>query len=276
MVTIYEKSDSPAVREGDQPSIERRYQVLDITDETAALAALASFAPTSDDGLVRQSIALDPVGYDFWEGVVKYGIRKRPETNESTYAFDTTGATAKITHSLETVAAYAPGNLASSSGGIAVPGITPDFQGAIGFDGNTIQGCTKTIPTFQWTETHYKPLTFVNSSYRLTLANLTGTVNSGDFRDFSAGEVLFLGASGTMRGSEDWELQYKFVASPNVDELTLGGIGNIAKDGWDYLWVLYEDATDENTLVRVPKAVYIERIYERKDFVNLAIGTAAL
>jgi hypothetical protein len=85
--------------------------------------------------------------------------------------------------------------------------------------------------------------------------------------------VLFLGASGSKRGEEDWEITFRFAASPNVTDLTVGDIENIDKKGWEYLWVRYTDAEDQNVLVQQPVAVYVEKVYELADFGALGIGT---
>jgi hypothetical protein len=65
--------------------------------------------------------------------------------------------------------------------------------------------------------------------------------------------VLFLGASGSQRGTEDWEITFSFAASPNATGLTVGDITGIEpKKGWEYLWVRYADAEDAETLVKQP------------------------
>jgi hypothetical protein len=113
----------------------------------------------------------------------------------------------------------------------------------------------------------------VDQAYKLTLFNLTGRTNNAVFKGFAAGEVLFLGASGSKRGSNLWEITFRFAASPNVTGLTVGSITGIAKSGWDYLWVRYADAEDQNVLVKQPIAVYVERMYESGNFAGLLIGT---
>ena len=64
-------------------------------------------------------------------------------------------------------------------------------------------------------------------------------------------------------------------ASPNRTGITVGDITGIAKKGWEYLWVRYEDAEDSTakTLVKRPVAAYVEKVYESGDFAALGIGT---
>jgi hypothetical protein len=84
--------------------------------------------------------------------------------------------------------------------------------------------------------------------------------------------VLFQGASGSQRGQEDWEITFSFAASPNATDLTVGDITGIEKKGWEYLWVRYADAEDEETLIKQPVAAYVEQVDEYGNFALLGIG----
>lgn len=48
-----------------------------------------------------------------------------------------------------------------------------------------------------------------------------------------------------------------------------------AKEGWHYLWVRYEDDEDATarTLIKKPRAVYVEQVYYYGDFSLLGIGS---
>ena len=82
--------------------------------------------------------------------------------------------------------------------------------------------------------------------------------------------VLYAGAK---RGSGDWEITFRFAASPNVTHLTIGDITGVDKKGWEYLWVRYADSVDDTAkaLVKKPIAAYVERVYEYGDFSLLGI-----
>ncbi len=114
----------------------------------------------------------------------------------------------------------------------------------------------------------------VTQAYKLSLFQLTGKVNSAGFKGFARGEVLFLGASGSKRGFDDWEITFRFAASPNATNLTIGGISGISKEGWQYLWIRYEDEEDisAKTLIKRPSAIYIEQVYNYGDFALMGIG----
>jgi hypothetical protein len=193
--------------------------------------------------------------------------------------FDTGGGTQHITQGL------AVGEGQTLDFEFRFPSGAANQSGAIGVDGDSVNGVDVIIPQLTWTETYDVPNQYVTTDYIKALSKATGTVNDATFRTFAAGEVLFAGASGSQQWDSDkgdgpWSLSYKFVQSPNygtgktLPALTIGSITNIAKDGHDYLWVRYEDSVASNALIKLPKAVYVNRVYRRGDFSQLGIGVA--
>ena len=163
--------------------------------------------------------------------------------------------TSHITQSRRTVGKY------------AVPGKTAEnYYGAIGFDGETVQGTDILVPTFQFTQQRILPIETVTFGFVRALFYLTGRFNSGAFLGFEAGEVLFLGAGGTRNPEGDWDLTYRFSASPNAKNLTVGKIRGINKRGWDHLWVRYVDDVDQKVLVKVPSSAYVEEVIQPGNF----------
>ncbi len=266
-VTVEEKFESRAVTRGANPSVELRYVIRGTNDDVEAANELAANSPALYDAygggwlfLPRETISVQPVGEMLWEGIVRYAAV--PQTDESVFTFDTGGGTQHITQSLQTVGAYAP------------PGKTPpDFRGAIGATHDSVEGVDITVPVYSFSETHYLNDAQVTSAYKGTLFNLTGRVNSEPFKGFAAGECLFLGASGSKRGGGDWEINYRFAASPNKTDLVIGDVEGIAKKGFEYLWVRYADAVDAaaQALVKRPIAVYVEQVYPAGDLNDLNI-----
>ncbi len=129
------------------------------------------------------------------------------------------------------------------------------------------------MPVYSFAETHYLANAYVTQAYKNTLFDLTGKVNISSFRSLPTGSVLFLGASGATRGQDDYEISFRFAASPNQVGLVVGSITGIAKKGWEYMWVRYEDAVDSGAQVKQPVAVYIEQVYRYADFRLLGIGS---
>jgi hypothetical protein len=268
-ITVEEKAESRESTTGDSASVELQYVIRGTASDLEAKSALGDAAPVLYDGLPRESRRVSPIFVDIgnpegsiWEGVARYGRTPRPETGESEFSFDTGGGTQHITQSLSTVGAY------------AAPGeACPSFGGAIGVTRDSVEGVDITVPVYNWTETHYLDDAYVSSSYKASLFHLTGKVNQSSFRGFEPGEVLFLGASGSRRADEDWEITFRFAASPNRRGLTVGQITGIRKRGWEYLWVRYADAEDSGVLVKRPVSAYVEQVYEYGNFSQLAIGT---
>jgi hypothetical protein len=254
---------------GTNSSAELAYIVIGTDDDIAAHNALEAEAPATYATLPRQSVQIEPLGPGLWEGQARYGLSGGgggTPTGESTFQFDTGGGTQHITQSLATLQRVpAPGMVA------------PDFQGAIGVSTDGVEGIDITVPVYHFAETHYKPDNQITGAYKGVLFNLTGKVNGDGFRGFAPGEVLFLGASGSKRGSgaeADWEITYRFAASPNVTGLSIGPINGINKKGWEYLWVRYADQEDTaaKAIVKRPIAAYVERVYESGSFAALQLG----
>ena len=273
-IVCTENIDSRQITE--TQSAELIYTITGTADEAAAVAALKAVAPSVLHNLKRQPVTVEPVHVDttnpdkcIWTGTVNYApfeYQEPPETGDSSFSFDTGGGTQHITQSLSTIGRY------------AASGTAPDFKGAIGVTHDNVEGVDITVPVYNFSETHYLSAAQVTTAYKGTLFQLTGKVNNGSFRGLAAGECLFLGASGSRRGTgpdDDWEITFRFAGSPNRTGITVGPISGIAKKGWEYLWVRYADTEDtgSNTLVKQPVAAYVEKVYEDGNFAALGIGT---
>ena len=242
--TIVEKAESRAASQGDQNSVELQYSVMGAADEAEALAALAAQAPATWNGLVRKNCRVEPVGdgSSCWNGTVAYGgATSTRQTGTQTLSFDTTGGTQHITQAKEHISTtYYEGDT------------PPDFQGAIGVTDDSVEGCDITVPVFSFSVTKYMSKSAMTAEYVGYLFTLTGKTNSeavsitvnGLTLSFATGELLFLGASGSARGDDSWEVTFRFAASPNATDIPVGGITVPAKGGWEYLWVQYKDAKD--------------------------------
>ena len=250
---------------GKRASADIPYIVRDAADEAEVKETAISFLPRYYAGLVLGNVVIEErINASAWRITAQYEPPQVPETEaeaEPSFSFDTGGGSQHITQSIQTKGKYGP--KASDA-----------LQGAIGYDGENVAGVDITLPVFNFTETHYLPDEIVTPAYKKKIFELTGTVNEDAFREFAAGEVLFLGAAGSRRGEEDWEITFRFAALPNKENMTVGPISGIAKDGWDYLWVQYSDEVDEQKkqLVKQPVAVYIEKVYERAKFAQLGLG----
>ena len=251
-MAVREKFESRIVRMGQNPSAELRYDVTGTSDAQSARIIITTSTATTfdvygDASLVlwREAIEIEPRSEDLWEAVVYYGAINLP-ADESSYTFDTGGGTQHITQSIQTVQSVpAPPNFSA-----------PNHKGAIGVTPDSVEGVDVVVPVYQFSETYVFASSAVDGAYKAALFYLTGRVNDDTFRDFAAGEVLFLGAGGSKRGDGLWEIQFRFAASPNATGLVIGDITGVNKKGWEYLWVRYKDEVDGTAkgIVKTPEA----------------------
>jgi hypothetical protein len=218
--------------------------------------------PNTCAGLYLNDIEIaQRVNETTWRVVARYKAWEWVESPDSTFSFDTSGGSQHITQSIATRGRYGPK-------------ATAQLGGAIGYDGQSVQGVDIVVPVFSFSETHIFNVAKITQSYKLRVFQKTGCVNSDAFRGFAPGEVLFQGATGNRQGddpSDPWEINYRFSSSLNRVNLRVGDITGITKRGWDYLWVQYEDAedADKKILVKKPCAVYVEQVYYETDFATL-------
>lgn len=257
---IEEETSSRAFTKGQSTSRELVYAITGAsgsTEESDVEALVVATAPATYLGRVLDAIQCEPLGGGVWRGRARY-VTLDVETT-----FDTGGDTVHITQSLSTVASYAP------SGATA-----PDFSGAIGVNDDRVEGVDVEAETYEWSETHFFEDADMTYTYRDVLISMRGRWNNASFRGFDAGEVKFLGATGSKRGDERWRVTFRFKAIKNISGATIAGITGITKQGWDYLWIRYADFADTtaHALVKRPIAVYVERVTKAGDFSTLLIG----
>lgn len=259
-IAVTEKVESRATTVGDSSSVELLFTLIGSEDDEEIRDALEAAAPDTHAGVLRQGYDVRHLGGGVWEAAVQYAPR---DPDESQYSFDISAETLHITQSLATTNSY------------TVSGTAPNTRGAIGIDGENVQGCDIDAPTYDWSETHHLAASAVDGAYKATLfAIRAAPINNASFRGFAAGEVKFLGASGSKNGRGKWEITYRFSAQPNVTGIVHGDITGIAKKGWEYLWTLYESRVDQNRIVKRPVAVYVEQVYRSSNFAGLGIGTS--
>jgi len=235
--------------------------------------------------LQAESYSVEYLGDDAWQLEVTYTKEgaedpEQPDPLRRTRSFDTGGGTQHITQA-QPSPGFSQGEQRFWTGSPAAP----NLNGAIGVDGDSVNGVDIVVPALTWTETYDVPHQFITADYIKNLSKVTGAVNADTFRTFPAGEILFLGASGSQewdsdKGDGPWNLSYKFSQSPNAGSgktlpaLTIGSITGVEKDGHDYMWIRYEDDVASDTLIKKPRFVYVNKVYRRENFAQLGIGVA--
>ena len=278
-------------------SYSKSYKVFGTTDDTVVHAeangyltgqlAYWQYPGQPNVQLRAESYSVSYLGDDAWQVTIAYEKAGADDEDQRdplkrSRSFDTSGGTQHITQAIDnvTVLTGSGGATTVTTAGERIfgPNNPPSFNGAIGVDGSSVNGVDIVVPALTWTETYDVPHQYVSAAYIRGVAGLTGSVNNGGFRGFAAGEVLFMGCSGSQewddqRGNGPWTLSYKFVASPNVTNQKIGDITGVEKRGHEYLWVRYEDAVSSNELIKRPKAVYVNKVYRDGNFSGLGIGT---
>jgi hypothetical protein len=288
-ITIDEKPNS---REYDNSgSVTFHYIIMGSTDDiaiTAALLADTIKCPVTYNNLFREQYPhVFPIFVDtindtgHWEADVKYTVPSGGQAiainglPSPSFSFDFAGGTQHITNSKVTIAAYTTADTAINPAHKSA--LIGDYGNLIGVgDNGEVDGVDIDIPAFNFSVTYYKTTaemtTYITGLYALAVApvnNASVTLPvGGNNLTFAKGEVRLVGMSGSYnKATGNWEITLKFSAIKNQTGLTIGGIINIAKEGWQYIWIKYAAAIIPGTkqMGKLPYAAYVEKVYEYGD-----------
>jgi hypothetical protein len=254
-VVCEEDAASPKILEGKEPRWQAIYNIFFTDSESEARLALESSIPADREGLVAESYEIESKGGGLWRAEVLYSLLAVTAEEE----FDTTGGSAVVKLSYGT-RSYGPGAI-------------PVFNGAINCNGGRVDGVSIPQPAYAFNYT--RTVLEIDFAYKQLLYRNVGKTNNATWKGFAAGEVLFLGSRGRKSGRDKWKLQWFFAASPNLTGITLGPLVTVTrKDGWEYLWVLFDEAEDTTArqIVQRPRAAYVEQVHLSYDFSLLGLG----
>lgn len=244
-------------------SVELRYGLFGSFDDVEVDLHVADNLPDTFANLPLQRHRISPQGAGVWMVSATYSSDEVREVGEDVVSFNTVGGTVHITQSIAT-------KYAGKADG--VDGDPPDFKGAIGVNGDKIDGVDIAAGNGAFTVTHYFSGDDVTNEFITKLTKRKPFVNNAPFRGYSAGEVLFLGAAGSKRGNAEWEVTFNFQISENVDDYVLQGCETpFSKDGHDYLWIVYQEDVSNDNFIKKMKYFYVEQVYDRGDFSELEI-----
>jgi hypothetical protein len=169
----------------------------------------------------------------------------------------------------------------------------PDFKGAIGVDGDSVNGVQKPFSVFNWNETWIYPAEYIDGKrparvdknedgnrIEVSQQPLTKVIedncfvtNEKIFRGKPPGCILLTGVrSGRMNlGASSVSVTFSFSYSPFRENFQVGNVRILRKDGWDYMDIYYDTQSNNNELVRRAKYVYICRIFHRMNFLDLGL-----
>lgn len=242
------------------------YLVYGVKSESEAVSEVLAQVDDEYEGMQRTSISVqERLTETEWKVQVNYGSKSNgsgtvsDDTTEPDFNFEISTETRKIVRSIKQVD--------------KLPANAPDSVGI-----NDGEGIDVVCPVSTFTETVFLRPSLVTTTWKKKIMKMVGTMNSGEFRGFNGGELLFLGCSGTRHGdsSKDlWQVSFRFAFKANEENIQLGKLTFPFKRGWDVLWVRFKEKTVENDgyrqILRTPVAAYIERVYHVSNYRELGI-----
>ena len=254
--------------DGEFTRIEVTYIVFEVRSEEEALRGVHDFAPDEWEGLPMEGLQISSrenedtflvdVAYKNQESSTSSSKEKDEE--EPTVSFDCGGGTMHLTHSYEQRIAYG----------------TKKAGGAIGWNGKTgaemaISGVD--VPTAQLRETYTKVmrLSRITTSFKRKVAKLVGKVNSGSFKGWSRGEVMFLGMSYSCPAKKSTKalVSFNFAVQPN-ESVSIAG-HKVEKKGFEYAWALSKTIDDNGTPKADVEAIYVDEVCRYDSFSTLGL-----
>lgn len=160
----------------------------------------------------------------------------------------------------------------------------PDFKGAIGVNGDQIEGCEIEVGKLEFSITKKWALGTLSGAYLQLLGEWTDRcrVNNNDFTfawqgqtlTFRKGTLRFRCATVKWNNSNELEITYHFAYSRSIrkqDNFRIGQSALITKQGWEYLWTRYRAAVSGGITVAEPQSAYVEQVYPEDDFTKLQL-----
>lgn len=142
-------------------------------------------------------------------------------------------------------------------------------------DEGDIDGVDIFTPKPKYTEV--KSRTSLSTNYKRVLNEAVGKVNDAPWKDWFAGEVLFLGAVARRKGTDPWRISYEFAISFDYTfsvSLSDGSTPEVTKGGWQYFWSRFVQVSNEaeTEVNRQRKSIHLATVYQSYDFAKLGLG----
>ena len=258
--------ESAIGREGGGSSNKREYYAFGYATESEAVTAVhaaTSICPTFINNLPRDdnatqaeeiAVTNDATSSD-WRVIVRWNLLGGTPQTGLNYSFSIGGGSFHRNYAIAQI----------ENGEDA-----PEVNGAINYDGEEVHGVTiPAQPSMEFTIERKKTAAQVTNAYLSTVSDLIYTVNDATFEDWAAGEVLFMGLTGSRTGDDEFTLNYKFGRNQNRTGQTIAGISGVAYNGWNYVWVRWAEKEANNAKGVEAKGVYVAKVHEDGDFSGL-------
>ena len=266
----YEGQHKSIDRYGVFTGAEIQYLVFDVEDEDAALKAVLDAAPQEYETLPLDSIEIDTKEED---NIYRINAIYKQEDgtgsssdddddDDATTSFDCGGGTKHLNYSISQKKAY--GN--------------KEAGGAIGWNGKCGDDCEISgvdVPTAQLRETYTKSMrvSSLSTSYKRKVAALVGKVNSGTFKGWNAGEVMFLGMSYSTpaKKARRVTVTFNFAIQPNETGVKIGDKSVGSKKGFEYIWAISKTTASGAAPKVEIEGVYVDQVCEYASFSGLGL-----
>ena len=256
------------------------YIVEGTEDDITACTSAYEFAPDEFSEIPKKSASVaERLTENAWKIEVNYGSESKSssgdsgsEDDEATMNFDCSAGTKHMTQAIEQTCVYAGSGESkdSSDEASAVP------IGWNGKDGSESEAAGVDVSIGELRETYTKTMSkskVTGTSWKRKVAELVGKVNSGSFKGWNAGEVMFLGCSysAPSKGSKKVSVSFHFAIRLNESKATVAGQNIGSKKGFEYLWALTDDEVRDGERKRKVRKIYKAVVCETDGFGGLGI-----
>ena len=256
------------------------YIVEGTEDDITACTSAYKFAPDEFSEIPKKSASVaERLTENAWKIEVNYGSESKSssgdsgsEDDEATMNFDCSAGTKHMTQAIEQTCVYAGSGESkdSSDEASAVP------IGWNGKDGSESEAAGVDVSIGELRETYTKTMSkskVTGTSWKRKVAELVGKVNSGSFKGWNAGEVMFLGCSysAPSKGSKKVSVSFHFAIRLNESKATVAGQNIGSKKGFEYLWALTDDEVRDGERKRKVRKIYKAVVCETDGFGGLGI-----
>lgn len=258
-------------KNGKYTSIEVQYLVFGVSSEEDALSAVHDKAPAESKGLPLDSIEIDTretndtfrvnAIYREEDTTVDDSSGNDDDDETPTESFDCGGGTKHLLYSFGQKKVYGD----------------KDAGGAIGWNGKSGDDCEIAgvdVPTAQLRETYTKPMRVskLTTAFKRKVAALVGKVNSGSFKGWNAGEVLFLGMSYSTpaKKAKKVTVTFNFAIQPNESGVKIAG-RSVTKKGFEYVWAISKTVASSGTPKLEVEGIYVDQVCEYASFSGLGL-----
>lgn len=242
----YEAHTKKVDNKGELLSAEITYVVFDAQGEDDALNSVLASAPEQYGNAFLASVEIESRDNDTTyrvNAVYEKGsgsTASSDEESEPELSFDCSTTSYLRKEAIEQVIAYTDPEAREVAQKI---GTKIGWNGKDGAE-SVIEGVE--VPTAMIRETYTRVLPFseLTTSFRRTIAKMTGKVNNSSFHGWDAGEVMFLGASfsGAINNSALITVSYHFQIQLNESSAQVAGKNIGLLRGFAYAWTITRSA----------------------------------